>query len=63
MNLEEIQSILSELKSLRSDIDDFYEMVNKNNYKIISDRYLCIDSQINKIQGMIMSLAITGKEN
>ena len=63
MNLEDIQSILAELKSLRGDIDDFYEMVNKNNYKIISDRYLCIDNQINKIQGMIMSLAISGKEN
>lgn len=58
MNIEEVQKILEEVKHLRGAIDNFYDVVNQSNYKLLSDMYLDIDNQINKLQGMIMSLAI-----
>ena len=58
MNIEEVQKILEEVKHLRGAIDNFYDVVNQSNYKLLSDMYMDIDNQINKLQGMIMSLAI-----
>lgn len=61
MNIEEVQNVVSEIRTLREMVDEFYELSTRS--KVESDCYLQIDNQINKIQGMTMSLALTGKEN
>lgn len=53
--------IIEELKRLREMIDDYYSMTEPHS-KIEGREYLEIDNQINKIQGMVMSLILTGKE-
>ena len=53
--------ILIEISKLRESIDEFYEIANINQNKVLSDLYVGqngIDSQINKIQGMAMDLLL-----
>lgn len=57
--------LLVEIRRLRDQIDEFYEIANINQSKILSDLYVGrdgIDSQINKIQGMVMDLMLKLKE-
>lgn len=52
--------IVEEIRKLRDMIDEFYQQSPRS--KIESDIYLEIDEQINKVQGLAMSLVVKGKE-
>lgn len=52
--------IVEEIRKLRDMIDEFYQQSPRS--KTESDIYLEIDEEINKIQGLAMSLVVKGKE-
>ena len=52
--------IVEEIRKLRDMLDEFYQQSPRS--KNESNLYLEIDEQVNKIQGMAMSLIVKGKE-
>ena len=52
--------MIEEIRKLREMMDEFYQQSPRS--QIESDIYLEIDEQINKVQGMAMSLIVKGKE-
>ena len=52
--------IVDEIRKLREMIDEFYQLGPRKREE--SNLYLEIDEEINKIQGLAMSLVVKGKE-